>query len=549
MLNLRGLSPVRGMFLCLWWIFGVGWIGCRRPALQGKQIFRYNQQEGIGTLDPAFARNLAIMWATHQLYNTLIETDSALHLVPSLARSWTLSPDHRVYTFHLRTDVYFQDDACFPRGKGRLFTAHDVVYSFQRIMDPATASSGSWIFNGRVDPTAGFRAIDDSTFQLTLLKPFRPILGILSMEYSSIVPREAIIRYGKDFRRHPVGTGPFQMDSWDEGQALILVRNAHYFERDATGRTLPYLDAVKISFLDSKATEFLEFMQGGLDMINDIDPSYKDEVLTKQGTLRKEWKGKVVLSKRPQFDIEYLGILMDSASPLVQHSPLRFRKVRQAINMAFDRRKMLLYLRNSIGVPAESGFIPAGLPVFDTTAVKGYRYDLDSARKLLAEAGFPGGAHLPVIRLLTLPAYADLASFVAKEVQETGINIQVELVQKSLLMDETAKSQVLFFRGNWIADYPDAENFLGVFYGRNPAPPNYTRFNNAVFNALYEKSLEENNDSLRKEEDNEMDRMIVAEAPIVPLWYDEALRLVSPGVQGLIPNGLNLLELRYVKKI
>jgi peptide/nickel transport system substrate-binding protein len=416
-------------------------------------------------------------------------------------------------------------------------------------MDPATASSGSWIFNGRVDPTAGFRAIDDSTFQLTLLKPFRPILGILSMEYSSIVPREAIIRYGKDFRRHPVGTGPFQMDSWDEGQALILVRNAHYFERDATGRTLPYLDAVKISFLDSKATEFLEFMQGGLDMINDIDPSYKDEVLTKQGTLRKEWKGKVVLSKRPQLDIEYLGILMDSASPLVQHSPLRFRKVRQAINMAFDRRKMLLYLRNSIGVPAESGFIPAGLPVFDTTAVKGYRYDLDSARKLLAEAGFPGGAHLPVIRLLTLPAYADLASFVAKEVQETGINIQVELVQKSLLMDETAKSQVLFFRGNWIADYPDAENFLGVFYGRNPAPPNYTRFNNAVFNALYEKSLEENNDSLRKEEDNEMDRMIVAEAPIVPLWYDEALRLVSPGVQGLIPNGLNLLELRYVKKI
>jgi len=257
----------------------------------------------------------------------------------------------------------------------------------------------------------------------------------------------------------------------------------------------------------------------------------------------------VVLSKRPQLDIEYLGILMDSASPLVQHSPLRFRKVRQAINMAFDRRKMLLYLRNSIGVPAESGFIPAGLPVFDTTAVKGYRYDLDSARKLLAEAGFPGGAHLPVIRLLTLPAYADLASFVAKEVQETGINIQVELVQKSLLMDETAKSQVLFFRGNWIADYPDAENFLGVFYGRNPAPPNYTRFNNAVFNALYEKSLEENNDSLRKEEDNEMDRMIVAEAPIVPLWYDEALRLVSPGVQGLIPNGLNLLELRYVKKI
>jgi oligopeptide transport system substrate-binding protein len=540
---------MRPKILCLWWIFGVGWTGCKAPASRNGQVFRYNQQEGIGTLDPAFAKNIAIIWATHQLYNTLVETDSALRLVPSLAARWTVSPDHRVYTFHLRTDVCFQDDACFAGGKGRPFTAADAVYSFQRLTDPATASSGAWIFNGRVDPATGFRAVDDSTFQLTLLRPFRPILGALSMAYCSIVPREAVTGYGKEFRRHPVGTGPFSMESWDEGQALILVRNRRYFERDSAGHPLPYLDAVKISFLDSKATEFLQFLQGGLDMVNDIDPSYKDEVLTRKGTLRPEWAGRIRLSKHPQLDIEYLGILVDPHSPLVEASPLRWKKVRQAINMAIDRRKMLLYLRNSVGLPAESGFVPAGLPVFDSVNVRGYRYNPDSARKLLAQAGFNGDRPVPTVRLVTIPTYADLASFVASQCQEVGIDVQVEVVQKSLLLEETAKSDVPFFRASWVADYPDAENFLSVFYSRNPAPPNYTRFNNPAFDALYEQALTEDNDSLRKIQENAMDRIIIAEAPVVPLWYDEAIRLVQPSVTGLEPNGLNLLELRHVKKV
>jgi oligopeptide transport system substrate-binding protein len=531
---------------CISWIVC---LGCSHPHATYRQIFRYNQAEGIGTLDPAFARNEAVEWATHQLFNTLIETDSQLHLVPGLALRWTVSPDQRQYTFHLRTDVYFQDDPCFAQGKGKPFTARDVVYSFRRLMDPATASPGAWVFNGKVSPDSGFQALDDSTFRLTLEKPFRPILGILSMEYCSIVPREGVDYYGAAFRRHPVGTGPFRIDSWDEGQALILVKNGHYFEKDDTGRTLPYLDAVKISFLDSKATEFLQFLQGGLDMINDIDPSYKDEVLSKRGQLRKEWEGKIVLSRHPQLDMEYLGILVDPSSPLVRVSPLRLLKVRQAINLGFDRRKMLLYLRNSIGLPAESGFIPAALPVFDSGAVKGFHYNPDSARRLLAEAGFPGGAHLPVIPLVTIPAYADLASFVARALEDVGIRLQVEVVPKSLLLDETAKSEVLFFRGSWIADYPDAENFLSVFYSKNPAPPNYTRFRSAAFDFLYERNLSEPNDMQRKINDNRMDSLILSQAPVVPLWYDEALRFVSPDVLGLSANGLNLLELRRVRKI
>ena len=120
------------------------------------------------------------------------------------------------------------------------------------------------------------------------------------------------------FRRHPVGTGPFQFVAWEEGQALILKKNANYFEKDSAGNRLPYLDGIKVSFYDSKATEFLLFRQKQLEFINDIDASFKDEILTKRGTLRKEWEGKIELQANPYLNIEYLGILVDTTNELLR---------------------------------------------------------------------------------------------------------------------------------------------------------------------------------------------------------------------------------------
>jgi len=488
------------------------------------------------------------MWNVHQLYNTLVEIDSNMQVKPSLAARWDISADNLLFTFHLRRDVDFIDDPCFTNGKGRPLTAGDVVYSFNRIIDKATASPGAWIFNNRVDSTEPFTAIDDSTFQLKLLRPFHSILGILSMQYCSVIPKEAVEKYGTDFRRHPVGTGPFRFVAWEEGQALIMAKNDRYFEKDSTGTALPYLDGIKVSFYDSKATEFLEFQQNRLDFIDDIDASFKDEVLTKTGNLEKQWIGKINLNKHPYLNIEYLGILVDSSSELVKSSPLRLLKVRQAINYGFNRRKMMLYLRNSIGIAAESGFVPAGLPSFDPVLVKGYHYDPAKARQLLTEAGFQGGAGLPTIKLLTIPIYGDLGSYIANELRQVGINLQVEVIQKSLLMEQTAKSQAPFFRGSWIADYPDAENYLGVFYSKNPAPPNYTRYSNPAYDALYEKALSEKNDSARYVLYRQLDQLLINDAPVVPLWYDMAIHLVHLNVINFKPNGLNLLELRRVKK-
>jgi ABC-type transport system substrate-binding protein len=544
---MRKMNVKNDMRFCLLLVPVLLVTGCYSKKKNDQNVFHYNEFNGIASLDPAFAKSQSTMWPAHQLFNTLVEIDDSLHIVPSLAHSWDVSPDRTLFTFHLRNDVYFHDDAAFPDGKGRRLTAKDVEYSFYRIMNKSTASPGAWIFNRKVDTIQAFHAIDDSTFQVKLLRPYLPILGILSMQYCSVVPREAVEKYGNDFRRHPVGTGPFRFVAWEEGQALILKKNPNYFEKDTEGNRLPYLEGISVSFYESKATEFLLFRQKQLEFINDIEASFKDDVLTKKGVLRKDWEGKIVLNTSPYLNIEYLGILVDSSNDITKNSPMRSQKIRQAINYGFDRRKMILYLRNSLGTPAESGFVPMGLPSFDTSVVKGYHYDPLRTKQLLAEAGYPGGKGLPRIKLLTIAIYSDMANFIAKQLEESGIPVQVEVIQKALLLEMTSGSKAPFFRGSWIADYPDAENYLSVFYSKNPAPPNYTRYSSPVFDALFEKAITEDNDSIRYKLYQQADQVMINDAPVVPLWYDQAVHLVQPNVRGFKPNALNLLELRKTK--
>jgi oligopeptide transport system substrate-binding protein len=517
---------------------------CKQNNKVQKQVFSYNETSGIATLDPAFAKNQSIMWAVHLLYNTLVEVDSNLQIVPSLAKSWSISNDRKTYTFNLRNHIYFHDNLAFKNGKGRVLTAKDVVYSLQRIMDKQTASSGAWIFNNRVDTLEPFKAINDTTFQLKLLKPFHPILGILSMQYCSIVPHEVVEKFGKDFRRNPCGTGPFTFFMWQEGQGLIFHKNENYWEKDKDGSQLPKLDAIKISFFDNKATEFLQFRQGNLSFINDIDASFKDEVLTKNGELRNTWINKIKLHKHAYLNTEYLGILMEDKNELVNLSPLKRKAVRKAMNYAINKQQLIMYLRNSIGFAANNGFIPYGLPGFSMVNKNAFTYNPEYARKILDSIQYSKENHS--IKLLTIPVYADVASFIAKQCELVGLHVQVEVVQKSLLLEQTAKGKALFFRGSWIADYPDPENYLAVFYSKNPAPPNYTRYANPKFDILYEKALEESKDSLRMALYKAMDDMIMEDLPVIPIWYDMIIHIVNNKIINFKPNAQNLLELRRV---
>ncbi len=513
------------------------------PESAHRSSFRYNQHNPITSLDPAFARTQNNIWAVDCMFNSLVQLDDSLHVKPCLASSWDISPDGLTYLFQLRRDVYFHDDPSFPGGKGRNMNARDVVYSFERLLDTEWPKPGSWIFKDRIAADSAFTAVNDSVFCLRLKTPFQPMLQILTMQYASIVPREACELYGRDFRRHPVGTGPFRFKIWAENQALVVVRNERYFEKDNNGTPLPYLDAVRTSFITDRKTAFLEFKQGKLDYFFGLESSYINELLTPDGDLQPALAEQFVFLKNPYLNTEYLGIRMDSTT-----GPLQQKKIRQALNYGIDRVQMLRLLRNGVGRPATSGFAPYGLPSFNDSLAPGYRYDPLRAARLLAEAGFPQGRGLPAITLLCNADYLDLCTFLARQWNDLGLDVRIESTETALLRERMRNGQAPFFRASWIADYPDAESFLTCFYSKNTAPPNYTHFSNRAFDRLYEAALGETDTDKRYGLYRSMEEILIEEAPVVFLFYDETAQFASRQVQGLPRNAINLLSLKRVRK-
>ncbi|RVT98529.1 ABC transporter substrate-binding protein [Mucilaginibacter limnophilus] len=534
-------------------IYFFAWIlfscGSNTPAGH-KTVFNINLEDGLTSLDPAFARNQNALWMDNQLYNGLVQINDSLKTVPCIAKRWQISRDGLQYTFFLRNDVYFHDDPLFRNGRGRRCIAADFAYSFSRLIDPKVGSSGSWIFSDKVTGKEAFFAPNDTTFIIKLRQPFPPLLSLLTAQYSSAVPHEVVEHYGKDFRSHPVGTGPFKFKYWKERQVMVLLRNEHYWEKDSQGRQLPYLDAVKATFLSDKQTAFMEFVKGNLDFFNGVDGSYRNDILTKSGKLTSKYRDKFILNSRPYLNTEYLGILIDTNIAIVKHSPLRLLKVRQAINYAIDKQKMIKYLRNGVGTPGNAGFIPKGMPGFDAGKVKGYGYDPAKSRRLLAEAGFRNGRGLPEIVLNTTTTYRDLIEYIQGELEKVNIKTRVEVTQGASLRELMAKNGVNFFRGSWIADYPDGENYLSVFYSKNKIPygPNYTGFSDKEFDKLFEQAYYIKDDSARYDLYRKMDNLIMSRSPVVILYYDKLVNLYQKSISGYSSNPQNLMVLKRVKK-
>jgi oligopeptide transport system substrate-binding protein len=519
----------------------------RAGSALGRSVFRYNESSGINTLDPAYAKDQAHTWVCSQLYNGLVQLDSSLNIQPCIASSWEISGDGLSYTFHIRQDVHFHSG--LSSEKGRRVSAPDFVFSLQRLVDEKVASPGRWVMNqvARVDNKLDISSTDDSTLIIRLSEAFPPFLSLLSMPYCSVVPKELVGDPGRNFARNPVGTGPFQFKYWKEGVRLVLNKNEHYFEQE-DGRHLPYLDAVSISFIADKQSAFLEFMQGRLDFLSGVDASFKDELLTAEGTLNPKYNGKIQFSSADYLNTEYLGFLVDEESELFQSSVLRDPRIRQAISYGFDRAKMIRYLRNNAGTAGTGGIVPPGLPTFGQPAVQGYDFNPDLSRRLLAEAGYPNGKGLPVIPLMTTASYLDLCTFIQAELKKVGIPISIELLQPSALREMISQSKVLFFRASWIADYPDPENYLSLFYSPNycPAGPNYTHYRSPDFDRLYREAMGVNDSRERAAIYRQMGELVMQDAPVVILYYDRVSRFSKPYVKGLPCNAMNMLQLKTV---
>ena len=425
------------------------------------------------------------------------------------------------------------------------------MYSFNRVLDRKLNSSGSWIFSN-VDKRQqtfeyAFEAINDTILKIELAQPFPAFLGILSMTYASVVPREAVDFYGTEFGRHPVGTGPFKYQYWKEGVKLVFRKNPNYFEKIGEER-LPYLDAVSISFIIDKQVAFMEFVKGKFDFMSGIDARYKDELLTRDGQLRQEYEDDIYLIREPYLNTEYLAFFLGENDTLGKERSLALR---QAVSYSIDREKMLRYLRNGIGTPGNYGIIPVGLPgsletenLSNSTSI-GYPYNSKKAEQLLKDNDLLGYE----LKLYTTQDYIDIAKFVQSALTEVGLNCKVEEMMPAALREKRANGNLPFFRSSWVADYPDAENYLSLFTTNNftPQGPNYTHYSNAKFDELYQKSLTCNDIEERARIYHEMDSLMMTEAPVVILFYDEVLRFVNKNVEGLGSNPTNMLNLKKVK--
>lgn len=510
-----------------------------------RTVFRYNSDNGITSLDPAFARTQDNIWAVSQLFNGLVQLDSQLLIKPCIARKWEVSADGLNYTFHLRQDVFFHTGELFKSGKPRKVIASDFVYSFNRIMNEATASPGAWIFNDKVAEKP-FIAINDSTLEIHLKKSFPPFLGLLTMPYCFAVPKEAIDKYGKDFGRHPVGTGPFMFSQWNEEVKLIYLKNSGYFEKE-NGVKLPYLDAIAVSFLDDKQAAFLEFLQGNLDFFNGLESSFKDEIIEKDGSLKEKYKSKFTTLVTPFLNTEYLAFLVDDSLPNSVSHPLYDKNLRLAIQFAINKKAIMKHLRNNIGYPADGGFVPKGLPGYSPQKAEDWGYNPAKAKAYLAKSGWV--KNKKPITLYTTKDYLDICLFVQKDLKNIGLDVALEVQPASFLKEEKSNNRLNFFRGSWIADYPDAENYLACFYSPNFSPngPNYTHFKNKTYDELFESIFSQTNDSARIEIYHKMEAILLAESPVIPLYYDQSIRLISHRVKNMKNTAANSLDLRRVK--
>lgn len=515
--------------------------GCQPSSnnTNDNSVFRYNEHKNISSLDPAFAKDNANIWAVNQLFNGLVQMGQDMTVKPCIAEAWEISKDGKQYTFFLRSDVYFHQHKNFGAQRTRLVKAQDFVFSFNRLFDEKIASPGGWVFN----QIQSFEILNDYTLQINLKQPFPAFLGILTMKYCSVVPKEIVEDASHDFRSNPIGTGPFLFKAWSENNKLVFRRNPNYFEYDSKGNQLPYLEAIAITFLPDKQSEYLQFIQGNLDFVSGLDASYKDDILNSDGTLNHKYRDIIKMAKAPYLNTEYLGFFMESDVKAVQSKVLR-----KAFNYGFDRQKMIDYLRNGIGIPGQGGVIPIGLEGSNDSI--GFSYDPKKAKQLINQFKTETGIQNPSVTIATNENYLSFCEFIQRSLTDIGLDVKIDVMPASALKSAKANGKTDLFRASWVADYPDAQNYLSLFYSKNftPSGPNYTHFTNKEFDSMYDASMNEINLKKRVDLYRKMDRLVIDEAPVVILFYDEVVRLTQKHIIGLGVNATNLLDLKRVQK-
>ncbi|HEY3177148.1 MAG TPA: ABC transporter substrate-binding protein [Candidatus Polarisedimenticolia bacterium] len=459
------------------------------------------------TLDPALATDQHSIAVVSQIFDGLVEFDPAdLSVRPALAERWEISDNGLRYTFHLRPEARFHN--------GHPVTAEDVAFSFRRVLSPATKSNRQWVLSALAPDR--IRVIDERILELTLLRPFAPLLTMLCLEAASIVPRDVYGAPGSSPERQPVGAGPFLLESWVPGERITLRRFASSSAADPR-----LVGRVVYRIIGSEATALEEYLSGGIDIDDEIPSGRRRELGSKLAGEYRRWA---------QPAIAYLGF-NHRAAPFAGN-----RALRQAFNHAVDKAYICDVLNEGKDVPA-GGVLPRGVPGYDPGLI-GYPYDPERARALLAEAGYPAGRGLPEIVLYynTSESQRRIMERVQINLAGIGVKIRLKSLDPAALMKSLEAGEPAFFRMAWLSETPDPDSFLTpvLHSASGPAEGNFARYSNPEFDRLIDRARGTGDARQRMEMYREAQRIAVEDACWVFLYFygDEAL--VAPRVQGLV---------------
>lgn len=506
-----------------------------------------------------------------QVYEGLVSySPKTLEIIPVIAETWEVDEGNTQYTFHIKKGVFFHEDDAFANKKREL-TANDVSFTLYNI---CTFNENNKIFNGSLkglllgadqyyelskkgahkDSTIkGINIIDDYTIQLTLTKPNVNFLNILAMPYLSIISKECFDKYGAKMK---IGTGPFKLYTDNvRNNELTLIKNTKYHQKDTLGNQLPYLDSINFFVYNIKKVELEEFKKDNLDLIWGL-PSQNVNAIVKEKTAEFKKDSLYTLKRIPELTTEYC--IFNTYKPVFSD-----KRIRQAFNYAIDKNKIIEeILKGEAYTTGDYGIIPPAMKNYDVNQIKGYEFNVEKAKKLLAEAGYPNGEDFPEV-ILELNNDGRKNIPIAVELQKQlhrnlGIKkLTFNMVSLADKLEHEMSGYGDMFKSSWTADYPDPANFLQLFYGKlvpedvtTPSYPNTSRFQNEAFDQIFEQALHEQNQEKRMDLLIQAEQIVMDNAPLIVLYYEENYVLLKSKIKGLDFNPLKYKNLKnvYIKK-
>ena len=418
--------------------------GAQTPKQGGAAIVAFDNE--LSTLDPQIGYDWQNWSVIKSIFDGLMDyKPGTTELEPDLAESFTISDDGQTYTFKLRDGIKFHN--------GRALTAADIKYSIERAVNPATQGPGGGFFasikgfdemvgDAKAAELSGITTPDDKTIVIQLTRPDATFLHVMAINFGYAVPKEEVDKHGADFGRNPVGTGAFKLVEWVPGQKTELERFADYHRKG-----VPYLDKLTFEFGQDPTVNVLRLKKGEIDIAGDgIPPAQFNEAM-------KDPANKDLIAKGDQLQTGYVTLN-------VKIPPLDNAKVRQAINMAINKDRIVRIINNR-GVPATQPLPPA-MPGYDSTYT-GYPFDPEAAKNLLGEAGFADGFTTELYAMNVDPN-PRIAQAIQQDLAAVGIKAEIKsLAQAEVITAGGAGQAPMIWSGGmaWIADFPDPSNFYG----------------------------------------------------------------------------------------